>query len=497
MTYRNPTDGRTYLLQTDANETFTQTSWSPILNFTAVNKPFLSRILAVPELRQRYFAHYRTAKADLTWANFGPSATALRDQIDAAVQADTKKLYTYAQFTANFTSSVTLSGGGPGGGTVPGIQQFLDQRTTFLNANAELNAAGPAIGAVGASHANPDPTQPVTITAAVSPAGAAVTKVELFYRANPSGGYQRVLMPLTGANSYAVVLPITASSGQHVDYYVAATSSNTYSSLSFYPAHTEWTPLSIDYTFGASGGMRITEFMYSGASGEFVELTNVSQDPIDLTGWSIDDDHAVAGAFGLSSAGVVQPGESVIVTEADAAEFRTAWNLGAGVKIIGSLGVATGNNYSRNDVINLYNAGNVLVDRLRFGDQTFTGTIRTQNASGQACRETIGQDYIAGWVKSIVGDLYGSVAATSGDLGTPGRFTAPSCNPCVADMDNGSGSGTPDGGVTIDDLLYFLGAFEAGSTDADVDNGTGTGVPDGGVTIDDLLYFLVRFEAGC
>lgn len=31
----------------------------------------------------------------------------------------------------------------------------------------------------------------------------------------------------------------------------------------------------------------------------------------------------------------------------------------------------------------------------------------------------------------------------------------------------------------------------------DVDDGTGTGTPDGGVTIDDLLYFLQRFEAGC
>ncbi len=68
---------------------------------------------------------------------------------------------------------------------------------------------------------------------------------------------------------------------------------------------------------------------------------------------------------------------------------------------------------------------------------------------------------------------------------------------CVADVDDGSGTGTPDGGVTIDDLLYYLAIFEAGLIDADVDNGTGTGTPDGGVTIDDLLYFLQRFEGGC
>lgn len=68
---------------------------------------------------------------------------------------------------------------------------------------------------------------------------------------------------------------------------------------------------------------------------------------------------------------------------------------------------------------------------------------------------------------------------------------------CVADVDDGSGTGTPDGGITIDDLLYYLDIFEAGSVCADVDDGSGTGTRDDGVTIDDLLYFLVRFEQGC
>ncbi|QQS09716.1 MAG: hypothetical protein IPK69_03605 [Phycisphaerales bacterium] len=68
---------------------------------------------------------------------------------------------------------------------------------------------------------------------------------------------------------------------------------------------------------------------------------------------------------------------------------------------------------------------------------------------------------------------------------------------CVADVDDGSGTGTPDGGVTIDDLLYYLSIFNLGDVAADVDDGSGTGTPDAGVTIDDLLYFLTRFNAGC
>lgn len=68
---------------------------------------------------------------------------------------------------------------------------------------------------------------------------------------------------------------------------------------------------------------------------------------------------------------------------------------------------------------------------------------------------------------------------------------------CPADLDDGSATGTPDGGVTIEDLLYYLGLFAGGNVAGDLDDGSGTGTPDGGVTIEDLLYFLGRFDAGC
>ena len=68
---------------------------------------------------------------------------------------------------------------------------------------------------------------------------------------------------------------------------------------------------------------------------------------------------------------------------------------------------------------------------------------------------------------------------------------------CPADLDDGSGTGTPDGGVDINDLLFFLAQYEAGSIAADLDDGSATGTPDGGVDINDLLFFLTRYEAGC
>ncbi len=68
---------------------------------------------------------------------------------------------------------------------------------------------------------------------------------------------------------------------------------------------------------------------------------------------------------------------------------------------------------------------------------------------------------------------------------------------CPADLDCGNGVGTPDSGVDINDLLYFIAKYEAGELAADLDDGSATGTPDGGVDINDLLYFLEHYAAGC
>jgi hypothetical protein len=109
-------------------------------------------------------------------------------------------------------------------------------------------------------------------------------------------------------------------------------------------------------------------------------------------------------------------------------------------------------------------------------------------------------------------DLAGQVGYNPGLIGATGtdpcaantttpitnqRETPAATPTCPADLDNGSGNGVKDGGVTIDDLLFFLGVFENGDIRADLDNGSGNGTTDGGVTIDDLLYFLIHFEGGC
>lgn len=442
VTYRDPLDGRMHLSQRDANETFTQSSWSPTLNFTASNKPLLSRVLSVAEQRQRYFAHYRTVKRDLSWDYFGPIFDARRALLDAAVQADPKKLYSHALFQSNFTSTVSLPYPGLAGGSLIGLQQFVTQRANFLNGNAELSASGPTISAAQASNTTPAPGETVTIRATVAPAGSAISKVELFYRPSPNVGYQRVAM-LDDGNSgdgaagdgvYGKALPVAGNPGQRVAWYVAATASNANASVSYRPELSERDPETLTYTISAgSAGLRITEWMYAGVNGEFIELTNLSGASIDLTGWSLDDDHALAGAFSLSSLGTLAPGESAIVTESVDTVFRTAWSLAPTVKVLGQLGATSGNNLGRNDQIHLFNASGTLEDRLDYGDQTYPGSIRTQNASGQVPCTAIAQNTIQAWQLSSVADAYGSRASTGADVGTPGSFVLVSCDGIFVD----------------------------------------------------------------
>lgn len=170
----------------------------------------------------------------------------------------------------------------------------------------------------------------------------------------------------------------------------------------------------------AHATMEITEWMYNGNGGEFVEFTNMGLTPIDMTGWSYDDDSRLPGVFSLSGFGVVGVGESVVITESTESAFRSAWALTPSVKVLGGYT----NNLGRNDEINLFNASSALVDRLTYGDTAFPGTIRTQNFSGNpnSVAALVPQTVTTNWVLASTGDVFGSYASTSGDIGNPGDF---------------------------------------------------------------------------
>jgi hypothetical protein len=164
------------------------------------------------------------------------------------------------------------------------------------------------------------------------------------------------------------------------------------------------------------GNIRITEYMYGGVNGEYVEFTNVSSTPVDMTGWSFDDNTRLAGSQNLTPFGIVQAGESVILTEAPADSFRLAWHLCPTIKVVGD----NVNNMGRADEINLFNASTALVDRLTYDDQTLGG-VRASGKSAWVSAAGLGINKSTMWTLSAAADTLGSHTSNGGDIGSPGK----------------------------------------------------------------------------
>lgn len=173
----------------------------------------------------------------------------------------------------------------------------------------------------------------------------------------------------------------------------------------------------------ASGAIRITEWQYNGT--EFVELTNLGTTPISLNGWSYDDDSRIPGTFSLSGLGTLNPGQSGIMAELPAADFRA--RFAAMSSVVPVVGGNTAN-LGREDEINIFDDTNTLVDRLTYGDQT-RGTVRTDINSGNPT--SLAEALLGGgdnvipttWVLSSSGDAFGSFASTAGGFANPGSFS--------------------------------------------------------------------------
>ena len=105
----------------------------PLTAAKDASKPLLSKLLAVPALRERYLAHCRDiADKWLDWQRLGPLAQKLHDLIAAEVKADTRKLDSTEAFEKSLTEDVAGNGFGPFGGGSMGLKNFADQRRAYL-----------------------------------------------------------------------------------------------------------------------------------------------------------------------------------------------------------------------------------------------------------------------------------------------------------------------------------------------------------------------------
>jgi hypothetical protein len=100
----------------------------PLVGLTASRMPLRSKLLAVPALRAKYLANVRTiAEKSLDWKALGPVVAQYRALLEKEVEADTRKLESFASF-----QRVMADTPGTGGGRGMTLRAFADQRRAFL-----------------------------------------------------------------------------------------------------------------------------------------------------------------------------------------------------------------------------------------------------------------------------------------------------------------------------------------------------------------------------
>lgn len=297
--YHDDVYGQFHMFPFDLNEAFGAGGGSTTTSMwqftTDVYRPAFTKTINVTQWRNRYIAHYRNiAENSMSWAALGPVITQFQSMIAADVAADTKKIYTTAQFTQNITSTVIGAGG-----TMPGLQPTITGRDTYLSALADLNTPQATLSNLARSPLSPSPTQQVTFT--VQAAGPAAA-VSLWRRS--TGPFTKTAMfddglhgdGAAGDGTWGVIQGPYAP-GTLLDYYAEVSTAT--GTVTYLPKTAEFKPpfFQVSWNTGTSP-IRINEILASNGSvlqdpaGEFddcMELYNDSNAAVNVGGMFVTD----------------------------------------------------------------------------------------------------------------------------------------------------------------------------------------------------------------
>jgi hypothetical protein len=229
--------------------------------------------------------------------NYLTMANTLRSTIDASVQADPFKFYTYAQYQSSLTTNI--AGGGPPGSSIPGLQNLMAARATYFSTNANYVLISPTISAYSASNNTPTFGETIYLTATCSNE----TIVYLGFRNNHQLKFNRVQMFDDGAHGdgaagdhvYGYQVPID---GAVFEYYIYAENTNA-GIFSPQRAEHEFHSLIVSLPFCNVGDVFMNEIVASNSTSAFdlnaesddwVELYNTTANSIDLSGMYLSDD---------------------------------------------------------------------------------------------------------------------------------------------------------------------------------------------------------------
>lgn len=289
---------------------------TPLLHETNDAFPLVSKLLENPRYKKMYLAHYKTILNEFfTNSEFLNLATQYQNLIDASVQADQNKFFSYSQFENSIFSSSD---------NYPGIATLMDARAAHLSALPIFTNTQPVISGVSTSTEEPEVGDLVTFTVMVINTNS--DAVFLGHRTNQFGHFTRIQMFDDGVhndgaandNVYGTDLQISNSLTQ---YYIYAENNNI---GAFSPARAEHEFHSLDATFTtiAAGDLVINEIMASNETtiadqdGEFddwIELYNNSSNTLSLDNLYLSDDANEMLAWQFPMGITIEPNSYLLV----------------------------------------------------------------------------------------------------------------------------------------------------------------------------------------
>jgi hypothetical protein len=305
------------------NTTASKQQMTHLLHENDASFPLVKQLLSNPTYKKMYLAHCKTILED-NFTNNGAyytSGQSMQTTIDAHVQADQNKFYTYANFTSNLTADVSIGGGGPGGGkTAPGITNLMNGRYSHLMNQSDFTATEPSISAITLSNTNPAPGDVVTFTANVMNTNS----VYIGHRNNLYDVFEKTVMYDDGmhndgaANDNVFGADLTLAGGT-TQYYIYAENNDI---GKFSPTNAEHEFYSVEAIVQPAGDLVINEFLASNDTvvadqdGEFddwIELYNKGNSTIDLSLYSLSDDASDLGQFTFPAGATLAANSYVII----------------------------------------------------------------------------------------------------------------------------------------------------------------------------------------
>ncbi len=343
------------------NGTNAKINMNPFLHENDNDFPLIQQILSDSRYRKMYIAHIKTMlQENFENGAYISVAESLRELIDADVQADDNKLFSYNNFSDNFDSDVSSGGGpgggGPGGGSTPGIRPLMDGRSAYILGLSTFNHQAPVLSDISFSTDSPIVDEDITVTASLSDA----TYAYIGYRNDKFSPFTKIEMVDDGSGQYNATIPVNDIFTQYYIY-----SENDLAGI-FSPqrAEHEYHTLLATSSNPEVGDIVINEFMASndvtvadqdGEYDDWIELYNNSDQAIELTGYTLSDNIDEPSKWTFPESTVIEGNGYLIVWADDDEEqdgLHTSFKLS-----------------SSGESIILSNADKVVIDEITYTEQ--------------------------------------------------------------------------------------------------------------------------------